>query len=386
MIDFLQRVYGALPSPPDKRDYTLDRILAKVPALPREYIIPQKVAVRDQELIGSCVGFSLATAREITEALQGNPGMLSPGFIYANREGHTTEEEGMIPREALGSLVRCGTPPLEEFPYNYTFPNVNRLLWQDYIRLMALAFPQRLTAYVRLTKAEDIKAALMETGPVLACYDIRPSFNQQTNGIIPDRLQGEASLGGHAMALIGWKVIDGVERWILQNSWGTGWGDGGYCYIPTSGYSWREMWGMTDRILPRNPDAVGAQEIRLYLIPGKENTAYLDGEPMELTAKARIIDDRVVVPLRFISEAFGCIVTWEEDKMGQITVYDGSREIRMWKDAKDVWMNGTPYFTDVAPKIVDEGYTMVPLRFIAETLECWVDWDDKTREVIVTRK
>jgi Papain family cysteine protease len=38
----------------------------------------------------------------------------------------------------------------------------------------------------------------------------------------------------HAATLIGYKTINGVDSWILQNSYGVAWGDSGYFYVPTA--------------------------------------------------------------------------------------------------------------------------------------------------------
>lgn len=48
------------------------------------------------------------------------------------------------------------------------------------------------------------------------------------------------SPAGHAMSIVGWdkENVDGygtVEYWIIRNSWGNGWGDGGYCKFAISG-------------------------------------------------------------------------------------------------------------------------------------------------------
>lgn len=36
-----------------------------------------------------------------------------------------------------------------------------------------------------------------------------------------------ASLGGHAVKMIGWGVEDGTPYWLIVNSWNEGWGDHG---------------------------------------------------------------------------------------------------------------------------------------------------------------
>jgi C1A family cysteine protease len=35
----------------------------------------------------------------------------------------------------------------------------------------------------------------------------------------------------HAMVIVGWGNKDGVDYWIIRNSWGTGWGDSGYVLV-----------------------------------------------------------------------------------------------------------------------------------------------------------
>ena len=40
----------------------------------------------------------------------------------------------------------------------------------------------------------------------------------------------EPVLGGHAVAAVGYD--DAAQCFIIRNSWGAGWGDRGYCYMP----------------------------------------------------------------------------------------------------------------------------------------------------------
>jgi C1A family cysteine protease len=42
--------------------------------------------------------------------------------------------------------------------------------------------------------------------------------------------KSEQLLGGHAVICVGYN--DARSVWIMQNSWGTGWGDKGYFYLP----------------------------------------------------------------------------------------------------------------------------------------------------------
>ena len=51
------------------------------------------------------------------------------------------------------------------------------------------------------------------------------------DGIVPER-SGNC-LGSHAMVIVGWTKIGNSEYYVVQNSWGSEWGDNGYCYIKT---------------------------------------------------------------------------------------------------------------------------------------------------------
>jgi len=37
--------------------------------------------------------------------------------------------------------------------------------------------------------------------------------------------------GGHAVKILGWGSIDGMDYWLCGNSWGTTWGEDGYFKI-----------------------------------------------------------------------------------------------------------------------------------------------------------
>ncbi|MCC8160495.1 MAG: discoidin domain-containing protein [Oscillospiraceae bacterium] len=84
--------------------------------------------------------------------------------------------------------------------------------------------------------------------------------------------------------------------------------------------------------------------------------------------------DRTLVPLRFISEAFGAEVSWNGDTQGITIELDGD-EILMNIGSADYTVNGAAMQMDVAPVIMNER-TMVPLRAIAESLSKKVYYSD----------
>lgn len=89
-----------------------------------------------------------------------------------------------------------------------------------------------------------------------------------------------------------------------------------------------------------------------------------------------------LVPLRVISEAFGAEVDWEEDVNG-ILISFGEKNVGLKIDDKAVTINDEEDILEEAPQLTENGFAMVPLRFISETFGAEVGYDEETREVTV---
>ena len=94
-----------------------------------------------------------------------------------------------------------------------------------------------------------------------------------------------------------------------------------------------------------------------------------------------IVDDRTLVPLRFISEQFGADVAWEDDTRS-ITLTLRDTEVTMAIDSNEFYINGELNEMDVPAQIIEER-TMIPLRAMAESLGKLVYWDPPTNLIIV---
>jgi cathepsin B len=79
------------------------------------------------------------------------------------------------------------------------------------------------------TSPASIQAAILSLGPVEASFTVYQDFMAYTSGVY-QHTWGE-QLGGHAIKMVGWGVEQGLNYWICQNSWGTGWGIQGYFWI-----------------------------------------------------------------------------------------------------------------------------------------------------------
>ena len=119
---------------------------------------------------------------------------------------------------------------------------------------------------------------------------------------------------------------------------------------------------------------------------------YIDGERLSTDVPPMIIEGRTLIPLRVVSEAVGCEVGWSAVDQ-RIVVYTpaGSEPILVmtvgdprvtvnWYDEDTGDYGGNVVIIDVPPMIVN-GRTLVPLRFIAETIGFEVSWNDYTQSV-----
>ncbi len=122
-------------------------------------------------------------------------------------------------------------------------------------------------------------------------------------------------------------------------------------------------------------------DIVLKLTVGN-NVAFINSDKVELDVPPMIIAGRTLVPIRFISESFGCKVEWEA-QTGKITISRNDFSIVLFRDKREAIVNGEPKQLDVAASII-QGRTLVPVRFISEGFGANVEWDAATRGITVT--
>ena len=114
------------------------------------------------------------------------------------------------------------------------------------------------------------------------------------------------------------------------------------------------------------------------LIPSLAHAADIkitvDGELIYTEVPPTIVEGRVLIPVRDIFDALGGSVVWES-VYNQVYGSKGARKIWLTIGSSDAYNgNHEPVTLDVPAQIVN-GRTMAPLRFIAESLGCQVDWD-----------
>eukprot|EP00343_Euplotes_focardii_P008566 CAMPEP_0205820600 /NCGR_PEP_ID=MMETSP0206-20130828/3244_1 /ASSEMBLY_ACC=CAM_ASM_000279 /TAXON_ID=36767 /ORGANISM="Euplotes focardii, Strain TN1" /LENGTH=293 /DNA_ID=CAMNT_0053115451 /DNA_START=1 /DNA_END=882 /DNA_ORIENTATION=- len=76
---------------------------------------------------------------------------------------------------------------------------------------------------------KNTQKAIQAAGPVEAGFTVYEDFMSYSEGVYHHT--SGSMLGGHAVKILGWGNEDGLDYWLVANSWGTEWGLGGYFKI-----------------------------------------------------------------------------------------------------------------------------------------------------------
>jgi hypothetical protein len=106
----------------------------------------------------------------------------------------------------------------------------------------------------------------------------------------------------------------------------------------------------------------------------------INGNPVDVSPGPLLQDGRVFVPLRGVFENLGASVVYDN---GQINAQGGGNSISLHIGSTQADVNGQPQTLDVAPFIVGAS-TYVPLRFISQALGANVSWDESDHLVAIT--
>lgn len=109
---------------------------------------------------------------------------------------------------------------------------------------------------------------------------------------------------------------------------------------------------------------------------------FLDGSEIGFDVAPVIEDGRTLVPVRAIFEALGAVVEWDQETQTVISAM-GTKICALQINNENMYVSGEEVKLDVPAKIIGDR-TLVPLRAISEAYGCEVDWDDNTRTVTVS--
>ena len=123
-----------------------------------------------------------------------------------------------------------------------------------------------------------------------------------------------------------------------------------------------------------------SREAKADLLAKKlEDKLYINGRTLKYDVPPVIKDDRTLVPVRAISESLGADVKWDE-ATSTVTITRDGKTITLRLDNRTVTVDGKATELDVPPQTMNNR-TMVPLRFVSEALGEKVDYDAETGAV-----
>lgn len=215
----MTRKLGAIPTPPDVRDYTIQTPRA---AYPDAWEIP--IPKHYDQQASTCVPqtmrwlYYLAYGREY-----------GVNYLYAGGRSH--QGEGMVVGQALSFLVKAGNASLKADPKEYEVPEAISRYNQNKAALQADALPVAGCVWARAATVSQVKAALTakrklakgEYLPVSATLAVE-QWDPDSRGVWPCSRPG---LGYHQVLIKGWKQLGGKEYALIHNSWGQNWGMNG---------------------------------------------------------------------------------------------------------------------------------------------------------------
>ena len=186
-------------------------------------------AVKNQGQCGSCVAFGTTAAIDGTMRVKLGLATSDPSaslmrdlseaqLFYCGGAKCAT---GWWVSAALNYATATGLAPESDFPYTPGDQSCNLPVnWQGHIT--------QLSASQVLDSVSAMKAAIIDTGPLIACFSVYQDFFAYTGGIY--HYNGTSPfVGGHCVCVVGYDDYRGA--WLCKNSWGTDWGMGGYFYI-----------------------------------------------------------------------------------------------------------------------------------------------------------
>merc|ERR1719343_1224638 len=105
---------------------------------------------------------------------------------------------------------------------------------------------------------QNMQTEIMTHGPIQVAFKVFKSFMTYKSGVYQKHFWEILPEGGHAVKIVGWGVENGVDYWLVANSWNTTWGLDGFfkikrgsnaCGIESMGPPYAGMPAISDDLL-----------------------------------------------------------------------------------------------------------------------------------------
>lgn len=233
MLTIRKSKYGWIPDLPDQRDKPYS-LLAAIPGILPDFtdLRPHCSPVENQLELGSCTANALAGNLEFMKKITLKKILnFSRLFIYYNERTitHSVDvDSGASLRDGIKTLAKLGACPETDWPYD-----ISQFTKKPTDEAYKDALEYQITAYYRIISLDQMRSTLANGFPFVFGFSVYESFETEhvaKTGNIPMPGNKEHLIGGHAVVGVGYD--DSKKYVIVRNSWGTNWGDKGYCYMP----------------------------------------------------------------------------------------------------------------------------------------------------------
>ena len=127
--------------------------------------------------------------------------------------------------------------------------------------------------------------------------------------------------------------------------------------------------------------ADGLTQNQLILRIGRNTMITPNGETV-LGAAPILLNGQTLLPIRAVAEAIGGTVDWD-GKERKITIGCDGHKVILRIGESAAFVDGRISILQTPP-LIENGSTLIPLRFTMEALSCTVDWSADTREILIT--
>lgn len=182
-------------------------------------------AVKNQGSCGSCWAFSTVGNLEGLYAIQNKEKLIFSEQELVDCDTYDSGCNGGLMENTFQWIKKNGGLVLSE---NYPYKGKKGTCADKELEKVV-----KVSGYQKLNSEdeEDIKNFLIKTGPLAIALNANPLQFYESGILDLDSSECDPQGLNHAVVLVGYGVENGVDYWIVRNSWGAGWGEDGYFRI-----------------------------------------------------------------------------------------------------------------------------------------------------------
>src|ERR1043166_1642219 len=162
-------------------------------------------------------------------------------------------------------MQKGGFPGAEDYPGSGSHPGKCKSAPLKY-KIIDMGFCTPNAGANSVANTADMQACIIDKGPIAVCGSAG-SWGDPGASI----MRGRGGQVDHAIMCVGWKTVNGKVVWKIRNSWSTGWGDKGYCWIEEGSYSigFEAFWVLAQKVAPVMVDVPNV--VGQYMVAAKQS-------------------------------------------------------------------------------------------------------------------